>query len=91
MDLTIYQIATKDIIYQGYKTLKRKFTKIDHMKLLNSIKEKGILHPLIITKDNRLLNGFRRLLIAKTISLKTVPCIICPDDGVEEYLMLKST
>jgi len=48
-------------------------------ELINSIKEHGILQPLILTKGTEgysLIAGERRLKAAKIIGLKTVPAII---------------
>lgn len=56
--------------------------KIDHQgleDLINSIKEHGILQPLILSRDTEgyiLIAGERRLTAAKIIGLKTVPVIV---------------
>lgn len=44
--------------------------------LLESIKENGILEPLIITSDYVVLSGARRLDCAKELGFSKVPCII---------------
>lgn len=45
----------------------------DLTELTASIKEKGVLEPLVVTKDNELIVGRRRLEAAKAAGLKTVP------------------
>ncbi len=42
--------------------------------LLDDIKEKGILSPIIITEDNIIVSGHRRWVIAKELGLEKVPC-----------------
>ncbi|MFA5358851.1 MAG: ParB/RepB/Spo0J family partition protein [Patescibacteria group bacterium] len=47
--------------------------------LINSVKEHGILQPLIVTKQNdgyELIAGERRFRAAKTLEFKTVPAIV---------------
>lgn len=55
------------------------FNHADLEDLINSIRDYGIIQPLIVTKqDNRyeLIAGERRLRAAKILALKTVPCLI---------------
>lgn len=42
--------------------------------LLRSIQEHGIINPLVIDVDKRILSGTRRWLAAKKLGHKTVPC-----------------
>jgi len=44
--------------------------------LLEDIKEKGILSPIVITKDYIIISGHRRWLIAKTLKMEKVLCEI---------------
>ena len=54
----------------------------DHEKLeelINSIKEYGLIQPLIVTKSGsryELIAGERRLRSAKILEMKTVPCLV---------------
>lgn len=54
------------------------------ISLTESIFENGILKPLIIRKVSikgyELVSGFRRLLAAKRLKLRRVPCILCTAD-----------
>jgi len=44
--------------------------------LVTSIREWGILHPIIIDQDKRIIDGVRRWMAAKALKLETVPCEI---------------
>ena len=44
-----------------------------------SIKEKGILVPLIVKKDKTILDGHNRWRTAGVLGIEKVPCIIVPD------------
>ncbi len=46
--------------------------------LANSIREHGILEPLVVTADRWILSGHRRYAAAKLAGLKLVPCRIEP-------------
>ena len=45
-------------------------------ELIDSIRNKGILTPLLVTYDYRVISGHRRLSAAKRLQLKTVPVIV---------------
>ena len=47
----------------------------DLTELTASIKEKGIIEPLVLNKDSELLAGYRRLAAATAAGLKTVPYV----------------
>jgi len=51
----------------------------------NSIKEFGFKNPIIIDKNNIIVAGHTRLLAAKQLKLKKVPCIMA-DDLTEEQI-----
>lgn len=59
--------------------------------LTESIFENGILKPLIVRKVSikgyELVSGFRRLLAAKKLRLRRVPCIVCVADDKEAALI----
>lgn len=44
-------------------------------KLKNSIKEFGFLTPCLVDKDYNLIAGHGRVIAAKELGLKTVPCV----------------
>lgn len=53
--------------------------------LADSIKEKGILEPLVIKDDNTIVSGHRRWLAAKNAGLEKIPCrTIVFDDDLDE-------
>jgi len=74
----ILKLSTKDI---NPNPLQPRQT-TDHQTLedlINSIKEHGILQPLIVSKSQdgyQLIAGERRLKAAKIIGLKNVPCLV---------------
>lgn len=51
----------------------------------NSIKEFGFKVPLVIDSDNVVICGHTRLLAAKQLGLKDVPCVVA-DDLTEEQI-----
>jgi ParB/RepB/Spo0J family partition protein len=56
----------------------------DINELMESIKTYGILQPLVVDSDNRLIAGGRRLTAARSAGLSHVPCVVhrgSIDDG----------
>jgi len=49
-------------------------------ELIESVREHGILQPLIVMPESdgrfTVLSGVRRLVVAKELGLKTVPCLV---------------
>lgn len=64
-------------------------TKIHDEKQINNIAESidkyGFVQPLVIDKDNVVVIGHGRLLAAKKLKMKEVPCV-CVDDLTEEQV-----
>ena len=53
--------------------------------LIESIKEKGILSPIIITPEGKIVGGHRRFRVARQLGYKEVPCrIFYPESPGEE-------
>ena len=50
-----------------------------------SIKQYGFVQPIVIDKDNTVVIGHCRLLAAKKLKLKEVPCV-CVDDLTEQQV-----
>ena len=48
-------------------------------KVASSIKEFGFKVPIVIDKNNVIVNGHTRLLASKKLGLKEVPCVIADD------------
>ena len=68
-------------ILKNPKELKPHKTNIDiygtesvDIDLVESIKNKGILEPLVILENNTILSGHRRWLAAKELKLERIPC-----------------
>ena len=62
--------------------------------LKNSIQKNGILTPLIISGDGRIVSGHRRFSGAKEFGIEEVPVIIlpsCDDLDIEETLIVANT
>lgn len=74
LDIDIEKITTNPM------QPRREFSTKDMEELINSIKEHGIITPLIVTKSKggsyELIAGERRLRAAKSAGLKTVPALI---------------
>jgi len=56
-------------------------------ELAASISEKGIIQPLTVTKDHRLIAGERRLRAAKLLGMKTVPV---SDEEIPEIMLVEN-
>ena len=68
-----------DDISENTRQPRQHFSPSDLEDLIGSIKEHGILQPLIVTRDSgeyELIAGERRLRAARTLGLKTVPVIV---------------
>jgi ParB family chromosome partitioning protein len=56
----------------------------DLSNLKKSIKKHGILHPVLLTGDNELIAGYRRLTAARELGLEEVEAkIVDPRDNIE--------
>src|ERR1051325_4368044 len=49
-------------------------TKYDHLK--ESIAKKGIYEPILITKDDLIINGGRRWMVARLLKMEDVPVTV---------------
>lgn len=77
------RFTMENIVYKRVNELhpdpnqpRKTFDKKKLKEMAESIKEKGILYPLLITKDNMILDGERRWKAAKLAGLEEVPCLI---------------
>lgn len=58
--------------------------------LLRSIAEVGVLNPLVITRDNEVLSGNRRMMAARILGIEKVPCVyaeVDPSDDAAKALL----
>lgn len=69
--------STKDI--KAYEKNAKKHPKEQVEYIANSITEFGFKIPIIIDSNNVIVAGHGRLLAAKKLGLKEVPCIIADD------------
>jgi ParB family chromosome partitioning protein len=79
------QVNYKEVATDSIKVIsnpRKDFGDLD--ELTRSIKENGILEPLLINKKNELISGERRLKAAKTLNLKNVPVLILERDPENE-------
>lgn len=70
--MQIIEMKTADLKPYPYNTKKHDQTQIDNVA--ESIKEFGFVQPLVVDSDNVVVIGHCRLLRAKKLKMKTVPC-----------------
>jgi hypothetical protein len=61
------------------------------LELVKSVKERGILEPLLVSRDGYLISGHRRFFVAKELKLTHVPVIYHPEsrkDNPREFLRM---
>ncbi len=86
----IFQISVKKI--ENFdKQARTRFDVTELEGLIASIKEVGIINPLLIVKSDhagyfKVVNGERRLRAAQKIGLEKVPCIILQDANKSELI-----
>lgn len=56
----------------------------DYTNLLNSIKNTGVLTPLLVSADMTIISGHQRIKACKELGFESVPCIIRDDITTEE-------
>jgi ParB family chromosome partitioning protein len=88
----IYSLSVNDILPYEKQT-RKKFNDQDMKNLSDSIKEVGIISPLLVIKSEDIgkffvINGERRLRAAKSIGLSKVPCIIEENNEKTELIAL---
>ena len=81
--MDVRNISVKDIIPYERNTKKHDKTQINNVA--ESIKQYGFVQPIVIDKDNVVVIGHCRLLAAKQLKMKEVPCV-CVDDLTEEQV-----
>lgn len=81
--MEVRNISVKDLIPYDRNTKKHDKTQINNVA--ESIKKYGFVQPIVIDKDNVVVIGHCRLLAAKQLKMKEVPCV-CVDDLTEEQV-----
>ena len=72
--MKVESINTNKIKTASYNPTWRNTKRLN--SLSKSISEYGIIEPLLLTQDLDLVDGHRRLAVAKILGLKDVPCIL---------------
>ena len=81
--MEIMNIKTEQLVPYDKNTKKHDKTQINNVA--ESIKQYGFVHPIVIDKDNVVVIGHCRLLAAKQLKMKEVPCV-CVEDLTEEQV-----
>lgn len=81
--MEVRNISIKDLIPYERNTKKHDKTQINNVA--ESIKQYGFVQPIVIDKDNVVVIGHCRLLAAKQLKMKEVPCV-CVEDLTEEQV-----
>ena len=81
--MEIRNISVKDLVPYDRNTKKHDKTQINNVA--ESIKQYGFVQPIVIDKNNTVVIGHCRLLAAKQLKMKEVPCV-CVEDLTEEQV-----
>lgn len=81
--MDVRNISVKDLI--PYKRNTKKHDKTQINNVAESIKQYGFIQPIVIDKNNVVVIGHCRLLAAKQLKMKEVPCV-CVEDLTEEQV-----
>lgn len=81
--MEVRNISIKDLIPYERNTKKHDKTQINNVA--ESIKQYGFVQPIVIDKNNVVVIGHCRLLAAKKLNMKEVPCV-CVEDLTEEQV-----
>ena len=81
--MEIMNIKTEQLVPYDKNTKKHDKTQINNVA--ESIKQYGFVQPIVIDKDNVVVIGHCRLLAAKKLKMKEVPCV-CVEDLTEEQI-----
>ena len=81
--MDVRNISVKDLIPYERNTKKHDKTQINNVA--ESIKQYGFVQPIVIDKNNVVVIGHCRLLAAKQLKMKEVPCV-CVEDLTEEQV-----
>ena len=81
--MDVRNISVKALIPYERNTKKHDKTQINNVA--ESIKQYGFVQPIVIDKNNTVVIGHCRLLAAKQLKMKEVPCV-CVEDLTEEQV-----
>lgn len=74
---------------KGYAKNVKKHDEEQIKQIANSIKQFGFRQPVVIDKNNEIVIGHGRVEAAKTLEMKTVPCIMADDLTDEQIKALR--
>lgn len=81
--MDIKNMLVKDLVPYDRNTKKHDKTQINNVA--ESIKQYGFVQPIVIDKNNTVVIGHCRLLAAKQLKMKEVPCV-CVEDLTDEQV-----
>ena len=81
--MKVNEISVNDL--KPYAKNTKKHDKTQIANVAESIKQYGFVQPIVIDKDNTVVIGHCRLLAAKQLKMKEVPCV-CVEDLTEEQV-----
>ena len=81
--MEVRNISIKDLIPYDRNTKKHDKTQINNVA--ESIKQYGFVQPIVIDKNDVVVIGHCRLLAAKQLKMKEVPCV-CVEDLTDEQV-----
>ena len=81
--MKVTEISVNDL--KPYAKNTKKHDKTQIANVAESIKQYGFVQPIVIDKDNVVVIGHCRLLAAKQLKMKEVPCV-CVEDLTEEQV-----
>ena len=81
--MDVRNISVKELIPYERNTKKHDKTQINNVA--ESIKQYGFVQPIVLDKNNVVVIGHCRLLAAKQLKMKEVPCV-CVEDLTEEQV-----
>lgn len=81
--MKVTEISVSDL--KPYEKNTKKHDKTQIANVAESIKQYGFVQPIVIDKDNVVVIGHCRLLAAKQLKMKEVPCV-CVEDLTEEQV-----
>ena len=81
--MKVTEISVNDL--KPYAKNTKKHDKTQIANVAESIKQYGFVQPIVVDKDNTVVIGHCRLLAAKQLKMKEVPCV-CVEDLTEEQV-----
>lgn len=61
------------------------------MRLMREISLRGLMYPILITQDRKVIDGNRRLAACRSLGQETIECIVSDIDRDEAFTMVNTT